>query len=236
MNREAQAAVLFLVGGAMARAGSTNVFLRYVKPGARPLLLGAGVILMITALVTVWYEWRGRASRHDGHGHGHHEPRISWLLVLPLLGLILVVPPALGSYSAGRTGTALQPPAIGFPILPAGDPLRLGVVDYAQRAVYDHGHSLGTRQVELTGFITPGPDGSVYLTRMVLNCCAADALPVKVALSGKIPPIVQPDSWLDVVGTYTSRQAKDPVNHGAIPYITVSQAKPVKTPSDPYDN
>jgi putative membrane protein len=246
VNREAQAAVLFLVGGAMVRAGSTDLLLRYVKPGSRPLLLGAGAVLMITGIVTIWYEWYGfrrlaaqgvqPESADDGHGHGHHEPRISWLLILPLLALILVAPPALGSFSASRTGTALQPPAIGFPTLPGGNPLQLGVSDYADRAVYDHGRSLADRQVELTGFITPGPSGTVYLTRMVLNCCAADALPIKIALTGKVPPIVQPDTWLTVVGTYTSRQTKDPINNGAVPYINISRATSVPTPSDPYDS
>src|SRR5439155_12237358 len=109
--------------------------------------------------------------------------RISWLLVLPLFALILVAPPALGSYAATRTGTALPKP-FGFPHLPAGDPLHLSVNDYAGRAVYDHGRSLGGRRVTITGFVAAGPDGVTYLIRMVLSCCAADAQPVKVALSG----------------------------------------------------
>ncbi|HEX6245842.1 MAG TPA: hypothetical protein VFZ61_33185, partial [Polyangiales bacterium] len=44
---------------------------------------------------------------HDhghGHDHGHHEPRVGWLLILPVLGLLLVAPPALGSYAAGQAG------------------------------------------------------------------------------------------------------------------------------------
>ena len=82
----------------------------------------------------------------------HPEPRVSWLLVLPLLALILVAPPALGSYSALRTGTALQQP-FGYDTLPADGTLRLNLVDYAGRAAYDHGRSLGDRQVKVTGFV-----------------------------------------------------------------------------------
>jgi putative membrane protein len=249
VNRQAQAAVLFLVGGAMLHAGTTDLYLRYVKAGLQPLLLAAGAVLIAAAAATAWYELRrSRAARRrqgtggtpheqghdDGHGHGHREPRISWLLVLPLFALILVAPPALGSYSAVRTGTALQPP-LAYPTLPAGDPVQLGLVDYAGRAAYGHGRTLGGRKVEITGFVALDRAGTPYLVRMALNCCAADAQPVKIGLSGKLPPVLQPDAWLQVTGTYTDKRAKDPVNGGIIPFIDVIQAKPVPTPKDPYD-
>jgi putative membrane protein len=307
VNRQAQAAVLFLLGATVLHASVTDLYLRYVKAGLRPLLLAAGVVLIVTALATVWYETRerrtartarpsdgpdldrareredghgstnagidtdacasaqaddragadgeghtgrhgdkggpGRADGHgppeapghtDGHGHTHREPRVSWLLVLPLLALILVAPPALGSYSAMRTGTALQAP-FGYAELPAGDPVPLGLVDYASRAAYDHGRSLGGRQVRVTGFVALDHAGTPYLVRMALNCCAADAQPVKIGLSGRIPPVLRPDTWLEVTGDYASRRTKDPVNGGIIPFLEVSAAKPVPAPHDPYD-
>ncbi|MET7973469.1 TIGR03943 family protein [Streptomyces mirabilis] len=236
MNRQAQAAVLFLVGAAVLHAGLTDLYLRYVKAGLRPLLLAAGVVLIMAAVATVWYERRGRgeAGDGDGHGHVHREPRVAWLLVLPLLALILVSPPALGSYSAMHAGTALQAP-LAYPSLPATDPLPLGVVDYAGRAAYDHGRTLAHRRVEVTGFVALAKDGTPYLVRMALNCCAADAQPVKIGLTGNIPPVLQPDTWLQVTGTYTAKQTKDPVNDGRIPFLDVTAAKPVPTPHDPYD-
>ncbi|MFE5080852.1 TIGR03943 family putative permease subunit [Streptomyces mirabilis] len=236
MNRQAQAAVLFLVGAAVLHAGLTDLYLRYVKAGLRPLLLAAGVVLIMAAVATVWYERRGRGEAGDGEGHGHvhREPRVAWLLVLPLLALILVSPPALGSYSAMHAGTALQAP-LAYPSLPATDPLPLGVVDYAGRAAYDHGRTLAHRRVEVTGFVALAKDGTPYLVRMALNCCAADAQPVKIGLTGNIPPVLQPDTWLQVTGTYTAKQTKDPVNDGRIPFLDVTAAKPVPTPHDPYD-
>ncbi|WP_369272505.1 TIGR03943 family protein [Streptomyces sp. R11] len=263
MNRQAQSAVLFLLGASLLHAATTDLYLRYVKQGLRPLVLVAGAVLVAAAVATVWYE-RKRARRQGQHtadhrdgqenpenaehqenseshenpdshdGHGHREPRISWLLVLPLLALILVAPPALGSYSATRTGTALQEP-LAYPALPAADPLRLSLVDYAGRAVYDHGRTLRHRQVQLTGFLALDRDGTPYLVRMALNCCAADAQPVKVALTGEVPPVLQPDTWLRVTGTYVPRRAEDPVNGGPIPFIEVTAAKPVAAPTDPYD-
>lgn len=279
MNRQAQSAVLFLLGASLLHAATTDLYLRYVKQGLRPLVLVAGAVLIAAAVATVWYE-RKRARRHKRAGeqpshaharsqahveshalsaaespapsdagshahadleslthsapHAHPEPRVSWLLVLPLLALILVAPPALGSYSATRTGTALQEP-LAYPDLPAADPLPLTVVDYAGRAVYDHGRTLRGRHVRLTGFLALDRDGTPYLVRMALNCCAADAQPVKVALTGQVPPVLQPDTWLRVTGTYTPRRAEDPVNGGPIPFIEVTEAKPVPEPTDPYD-
>ncbi|MER7565408.1 TIGR03943 family putative permease subunit [Streptomyces sp. NPDC048523] len=231
MNRQAQSAVLFLLGAALLHAGLTDLYLRYVKAGLRPLVLAAGVVLIATALATAWYEWRAKAGEQD---HAHREPRVSWLLVLPLFALILVAPPALGSYSAMRTGTALQQ-SYGYMKLPASGPLRLGLADYAGRAVYEHGRGLAGRQITITGFVALDHSGTPYLVRMALNCCAADAQPVKVGLTGQVPPVLEPDGWLQVTGTYTAKRTKDTVNGRPIPYLEITEAKPVPTPHDPYD-
>ncbi|MFJ1731070.1 TIGR03943 family putative permease subunit [Streptomyces sp. NPDC088254] len=233
MNRLAQSAVLFLLGATLLHAGATDLYLRYVKAGLQPLLLASGAVLVATALATAWYE-RGRQRGAEHSGAAHREPRIAWLLLLPLLALILVAPPALGSYSATRTGTALQePPA--YAALPPTGPLRLSVVDYATRAAYDHGRTLTGRRIEITGFLALDADGTPYLVRMALNCCAADAQPVKIGLTGRIPPVLQPDTWLRVTGVYTPRLSRDPVNDGPIPWFEATTVTPTTQPRDPYD-
>ena len=247
--------LLFVLGAAVLRAGLTDLYLRYLRAGFRPVLVTAGVALIVIAIATGWYEQRAaRAGRgrehqehdrqehdrqehdrqeHDRQEHGHREPRIAWLLVLPLLALIVIVPPALGSYAANRAGTGLLPPP-GFPTLPGGDPLSTTVDDYATRAVYDHG-SLAGRHIELTGFVALGVGGTPYLIRMRVSCCAADAIPIKVALTGRVPPDLRQDSWVRVVGTYSSRQVKDVVNGRPIPFLDVDHAQPVPAPADPYE-
>jgi uncharacterized repeat protein (TIGR03943 family) len=235
VNRGAQASVLLLLGGAIGYAGITDLYLRYVKAGLRPLLLVAGAVLIVAAVVTIWSERRRPSGEHEHREHEHREPRIAWLLVLPLLALVFVAPPPPGSYAAMRAGTALQQPW-DLSALPAGDPVPLGLVDYAGRAAYDHGRSLGDRRITTTGFISLDEDGTPYLVRMVLNCCAADARPVKVGLTGQVPPILQPDTWYEITGSYTDRQAADPVNNGVIPYITVIEARPVPAPDDQYES
>ncbi|WP_338896934.1 TIGR03943 family protein [Streptomyces sp. TG1A-60] len=243
MNRQAQTVVLFLTGGALLHAGFTDLYLRYVKAGLRPLLVGAGLVLIAAAAATLWYGRRARRrdEEHTGHEsrrdeeHAHHEPRVSWLLVLPLLALVLVAPPAAGSYTAMRTGTALQQQPWGYPTLPADGPLRLSVADYAGRAVFDKGRALAGRELKVAGFLALDGSGTPYLVRMALNCCAADAQPVKIALTGELPAVLQPDTWIEVTGTYTPKRAEDPVNGTAVPYLRVAATKPVKAPQDPYD-
>jgi putative membrane protein len=241
VNRETQGAVLLLVGLAVLYASLTDLYLRYVKSGLRPLLLVAAVVLIAAAVATFWRELRParttrvRAAGHpNGDGPSHREPRISWLLMLPVFALLVAAPPALGSYAANRSGTALQPPPA-FAELPAGDPLQIGLVDYAARAVYDHGRSLANRRFTVTGFVAPGRSGTLYLTRMVLNCCAADAQPIKIGLSGQVPRTARPDTWLEVTGTYTDKRAKDEVNGGTIPFIEVNASRQIPAPHEQYE-
>ena len=248
MNRETQGVVLLLVGGSVLYAGLTDLHLRYVKAGLRPLLLVAATVLIAAAVATLWRELRRRGRREAGAGkleadvghreagaHSHGEPRVSWLLILPVFALMLAAPPALGSYAANRAGTGITEPP-GFADLPAGDPVRLRVLDYATRAVYDHGRSLTGRHVRLTGFLTTGPGGTPLLTRMFLSCCAADAQPVKVGLTGRVPTGMKPDTWIEVVGTYTARQIKDDVNGAPIPFLEVDEVTRVSPPRERYEN
>jgi uncharacterized repeat protein (TIGR03943 family) len=258
MNRQAQAVVLLLFGGAVLKASLTDIYLRYVREGLRPLLIAAGIALVAAAVMTLFYDLRpkapaaagpdepgyergGEPTGHDepGHDHGgtpHHEPRIGWLLILPVLGLLLVAPPALGSYAAGQTGSALSSQQVSdYPPLPAGDPVKVGVLDYASRAIFDKGASLGNRRVQLTGFVAPGANGEPILARMILSCCAADARPIKLGMAGTPPTGLARDTWVEVVGRYTNRTSKDPVNGEEIPYLQVESWRQIDPPKHQYE-
>ena len=80
MNRQAQAVIMLLFGGAILRATFTDLYLRYVKEGLRPFLIVAGALLVASAIMTLWYDLRPSpppdgAEHGDGHGdaHAHHR-------------------------------------------------------------------------------------------------------------------------------------------------------------------
>ncbi|MET7420546.1 TIGR03943 family protein [Dactylosporangium sp. NPDC005555] len=261
MNRQAQAVILLLIGGAVLRASLTDQYLNYVKSGLQPYLILSGAILVVAGIFSLWYELRparaataggpaadagpaadGGGHDHeaghghdDGHGHGAGGPKVAWLLLAPVLGLLLVAPPALGSYAANRAGSALVEKS-DFAPLPAGDPVKLTMLDYASRAVFDRGVSLGERRVELTGFAMRGPEGTWLLARMMVSCCAADARPVKVALAGELPGGLSDEQWLRLTGRYTGRQVKDTVNGETIPFIEVAEVTLIAAPVEQYES
>ena len=244
MNRLSQAVIMLLFGGAIVRASVTDLYLRYVKEGLRPFLILAGALLIAGAVMTLWHDLTDRpAPRHDhdaeapGNDHAHHEPRVGWLLILPVIGLLLVAPPALGSYAAGQAGTVLtgQTADSDYPALPPGDPAPVTLLDYASRAVFDGGKTLRGRTLQLTGFLTSGPDGQPMLTRIVLTCCAADGRPIKIGLTGDMPNTVPSDTWISVLGIYSPRTEKDPVNKATVPYVEVRSWQQIPTPARQYE-
>lgn len=235
---------MLLLGGAVLRTSIGDLYLRYVKAGLRPFLIGAGALLVIAAVMTLWHEFRasGESSgeRHD-HDHGdgkpHREPMVGWLIIAPVFGLLLVAPPAMGAFAAGQSGTALSTAAESdFSPLPSGDDVvPITMLDYASRAVFDKGQSLGERKVRLTGFLATGADGKQMLARMILSCCAADARPIKVGFAGSGPSGLADDSWVEVEGTYTDQRVTDPVNGEIIPFIAVTSWRSVEAPKEQYE-
>jgi len=246
VRRDAQAVLLLLVGGTLLKISLAGTYVRYVKAGQLPLLLAAGVVLVAVAVVTLIAELRARSTVDDqavddhavdDHDHHHGESKVGWLLVVPALALLLFAPPAVGAFQANRNGTALSAQAdTDYPPLPAGDPVTITLLDYAGRAVFDHGQSLAGRTVRLTGFIIPGAGGHPYLARMIVACCAADARPVKVGLTGDVPAGLKQEQWVQVTGTWLDQADHDAVNNELIPYVAVSSLEEIAAPDNQYES
>ncbi|MGJ6969774.1 TIGR03943 family putative permease subunit [Streptosporangium sp. G11] len=85
MNRVTQNLVLTLLGCAVLRISAfSTTYLNYVKPGFRPFLIGAGVVLVVLGLIGLFQASRPKeaktpAEEHDrsygeGHSHGDGQP------------------------------------------------------------------------------------------------------------------------------------------------------------------
>jgi uncharacterized repeat protein (TIGR03943 family) len=262
VNRDTQSLLLLLLGGAVLRISADTTFLRYVKAWTRPYLLLAGAVLVVLGVVSLWREHTARrASRagadppasgaagplmapdggaavrdgHDHADHAEHGPQVAWLLLLPVFAIFLVGPPALGSYAAARGSNNIAEPAESeFAALPAGDPVTTTLSDYATRAIWDQGRSLQGRRVRLVGFVTPRPGGGIYVTRLVITCCAADARPIKISVQG-IRQSFAADSWIEVVGTYGGLDAGTGKS-SQVPLIKADSVQPARSPSEPYES
>ncbi|MEU4154403.1 TIGR03943 family protein [Streptomyces sp. NPDC026659] len=200
MKRPVQAALLLLSGlGLLQAALFSDLYLRYVKAGMKPLLIASGVILLILGATQAWTAFR--SAPHEGE---HPPPRVAWLLFLPALSLLLYAPPSLGAYTAAREtprATAADVSDADFDPLPATSPLPSTLGDFTHRVQQDHTKAIGKRTILMTGFATPAAKGDGWdLTRLIINCCAADAQSVKVRMYGHPSP--KPNTWVTVTGTW----------------------------------
>ncbi|NIH81583.1 TIGR03943 family putative permease subunit [Amycolatopsis viridis] len=238
MRRETQNVLLVLLGGALLKIGINGDYLRYVKPAQHPWVIAGGAVILLLGVVAIVRDVlaarQTRAAVPAAHGH-HHAGRSAWLLAVPVLAVFLVAPPALGSDSVLRapaTPRAATQDAAAFPPLPGGDVVPLTLTEFVTRAGWDARGSLTGRTVELTGFVVHGKDG-VLLARMVIRCCAADAAPVTVRLTGPAAARFRDDSWLEVTGQVVPGTAV--AGNGYTPDLTVGSLRPIPAPHDPYE-
>ncbi|GGN14292.1 TIGR03943 family putative permease subunit [Streptomyces fuscichromogenes] len=218
MRRPLQVTLLVLSGLGLLHASLfTDLCLRYVKPGMRPLLILSGFVLLVLGIVEAAVREGGKGhGRHGGPAHGagphseseHHHghdhsavPRIAWLLLLPALSLLFYAPPALGAYTAARQPAKVIAEQDGFDPLPKTSPLPLTLTDFTTRVQQDRSLAIKARTVQMSGLVTPVPGGGSWdLTRIIISCCAADAQSVKVRIySDSIPPA---NTWVSVTGNW----------------------------------
>ncbi|GAA3815486.1 TIGR03943 family putative permease subunit [Streptomyces phyllanthi] len=214
MRRPLQVILLVLIGLGLLHASLfTDLCLRYVKEGMRPLLIASGVLLLLLGAAEAWSyrrpgggDERPEHGGHDdsdrGHDHDHSTaPRAAWLLFLPALSLLFYAPPALGAYTASREAPKAVTEQEHFDPLPATSPVPMTLTDFTSRVQQDSEQAIKGRRVRMTGFVTPDKQGDGwYLTRTIFLCCAADAQFVKVRIHGG--PAVRTNTWVSVTGTW----------------------------------
>ncbi|WNV76932.1 TIGR03943 family putative permease subunit [Geodermatophilus sp. DSM 44513] len=231
MDRLTQLWVLLLLGGVTLAVALGDAHLAYVRPGFRPLLLGAGAVLLLLGLAGLLRE------RSPGGAHGHGAPRVAWLLLLPVTVVLLVAPPALGSFTAARQAlqvqAAAQPPAPGIgPDDPGEQHRTMALLEYSLHALAADTSALDGRLVRLTGFVTPREGGGWYVSRIGIKCCAADAVAVTVVVDAERGDLAA-DQWVEVVGSWAPPR---PHPAGGHPEAVVAprSVTPIEAPANTY--
>jgi uncharacterized repeat protein (TIGR03943 family) len=152
--------------------------------------------------------------------------------------LVFMAPPASQARATGQV-TANADPGLFPPLIPPGDgaAVPLTLTEYLARD-YEEPHTLAGVRIRLVGFVTPqqpGRDGYL-LTRFAINCCAADATALKVAIHGDPVPRA-PDTWLEVEGRWQQRTSGDPDQAASeTPLLLAESIRVTKLPSPPYES
>lgn len=119
MRRDTENTLLILLGVSVAMIAATGTFTRYVKPGLLPWLAGSAVVVIGLGLAAIIRDVRNGHTDHghDGHGDHPHKHGATWFLVLPIVLLIFIVPPALSarSIAPANIAAATNTPRRAFP-------------------------------------------------------------------------------------------------------------------------
>jgi uncharacterized repeat protein (TIGR03943 family) len=234
VRRETQNILLILLGGALLKLSFTDMYLRYVKAGLQPLLIAAGATMILLACLAIVRDLRGAQEVHDDHEH--KSSRSPWMLLLPVLAVFLIAPPALGADTVNRSDrNAAQEAksANGFAALPEGAVIPLSLGEFVTRTAWDDSGSLDNRVVKLTGFVVRKND-STYVARLAISCCAADASPIKVRMTGAGFDSMPTDQWVEVTGKVVPKSATKETAY--VPTFTVAEIAPIATPVDTYES
>ena len=229
-DRGTQQALLLLLGVVVLFVAGSDRYLDYVRAGFRPFLLAAGVVLVLVAVGG----WVGPRSREE-----HPGPGVGWLLAAPVAVVLVVAPPALGSYTASRQATASVTSLDAAPsaALGANDPgtdhRTMTLFDYFVAVQQPDRSAIEGRRVRLVGFVSPRAAGGWYVTRFVVNCCAADATAVRIAVPDG-PAGFEADQWVEVIGTAGDASVDPAVGHPE-PAVDALSVRAVEPPAEPYE-
>lgn len=229
LTEDVRATTVLLVGALMVRLSVSGAYVKYVRAGMGWILLTTGVLLVVLGLVGVVRalgRGSGRLSSHD-HAHGEWS---GWLLLVPVLALLLVTPPALGSFGVSRSAAVnVSSGGRTFDPLPAGPAVPMSLREFDERAADNNGAGFGSTPVRLTGFVAATSDGQGFrIARYQIACCAADAVAAVARVTGTSGNPPARDQWVTVTGTF----------HGladGVPELRATSLVEVPSPVDPYE-
>lgn len=138
-------------------------------------------------------------------------------------------------HAIGTKAFAKQRPTMQFPALPAGKAPVLTLKDFVMRALYDGDDSVSDNDITVIGFIAPAGDGyagGYSLARLTISCCAADASPMRIHLTGTAKYPV--NTWVTAV--VSAQKGTATADNDYVPTADVTTMSPMSQPSDPYEH
>ncbi|GAA5195511.1 TIGR03943 family putative permease subunit [Microbacterium jejuense] len=174
-----------------------------------------------------------------GHDHGHRPHPLAFAATVAggvaasgVVVLTLVLPPASLSTELAMSRDVGATPLFGgadtIQLASTGDTSSFGVGEWATAfATATNPDAFDGDPVELTGFVTPGPDGGFDLTRLVITHCVIDAQPASlpVVAAADAPETGQ---WVTITGMVRSS------SDGRL-VVDAASVDEIAEPEDPYE-
>ncbi len=233
MNRFGRGSVMLFVGLTVGRLVVDGGFGAFVQQRMRWPLALATVVMVVLGLVDIVRDLR---SDDDADDHRVVGPRVGWLLAAPVLVLIAVAPTSLGAAAADRVDSFEPARPDDFTELPDTDPFAMRVLDFATAAVWDETGALEGRQVILEGIVVNDTDltDGFFLARFLVSCCAADGIPIKIAIRDTDASFAD-DDWIRATVTLRE-QSPEAIEDGYIEVDAIDVVLLEEPPSSPYES
>lgn len=236
MSREAENALLLLVGLSVGIITVTGAYTNYVKPGLMPWLAASAVVLVGLGLIAIARDIRQGSAFESSHHDHQHRSGVVWLLIVPVGVLTFLVPPTIAPDAVGTSVAEVSTdvPRRPFPPLAPGPAPAISLPELLVRVAQDTAGTLDGRLLTVTGF-TMKRDGGVELARVVIICCAADAQLASIRISGPAASqaaVFPENTWLSVEAKIPPGQADS--RGRTIPIMAAYRVTRIDRPANPY--
>jgi uncharacterized repeat protein (TIGR03943 family) len=240
----APAAVMSAWGTVMLHTFFAGRINELLSPMFRSYVLIGGVVLVLLSIIYVVLYQPSSNPAPALAPTGRLRQGLRWLvLLLPVVAACVLSPAAL-SNTTFQNRSALNSTA-GVTPMPTmshdesatltADPSQPVPVEVTDLITLGNSpaqmKAFAGRSVHTVGLIVAPSGATPKLVRWIMWCCAADAQPASVELTGNLPPGPYKDSqWYDITGT-----AQFPSTLGrVVPQIEVTAIKPTVEPDEPY--
>ena len=193
-----RAAVLGLWAAVLLRSSVDGRLDLLLRAAFHPLVLLAGLALLLIALLQLVLGWRQRSVAAERAGLRRDRRQALFSAAIALLLLAVPPAPSFADLARQRPADDTVTESLSF-VLP---PAQRSLTDWVRLLRQQPDPRLHAGDpVRISGFVLPMPDQPPQLARLLVRCCLADATPVglPVRWPANAPPPVA-DTWLAIEG------------------------------------